>query len=46
MISIALRVMQSMSHRGNCWDNAVTENFFHTLEGHIIYGEKIAQKIT
>ncbi len=25
--------VQSMSHKGNCWDNAVTESFFHTLKG-------------
>ena len=31
---------QSMSRRGNCWDNAVAESFFHTLKGHIIHGEK------
>lgn len=30
--------IQSMSRRGNCWDNAVTESFFHTLKGHIIHG--------
>ena len=23
---------QSMSHRGNCWDNAVGESFFNLLE--------------
>ena len=22
----------SMSRRGNCWDNAVVESFFHTLK--------------
>ena len=25
-------VLQSMSRRGNCWDNAVAESFFHTLK--------------
>jgi transposase InsO family protein len=29
---------QSMSRRGNCWDNAVTESFFHTLKGHVVHG--------
>jgi putative transposase len=24
---------QSMSRKGNCWDNAVAESFFHTLKG-------------
>jgi len=28
---------QSMSRRGNCWDNAVAESFFHTLKAHIIH---------
>src|SRR5690606_3476433 len=30
--------IQSMSRRGNCWDNAVTESFFHTLKGHVVHG--------
>ena len=25
-------IRQSMSRRGNCWDNAVSERFFHTLK--------------
>ena len=25
-------LVQSMSRRGNCWDNAVSESFFHTLK--------------
>jgi transposase InsO family protein len=25
-------VLQSMSRKGNCWDNAVAESFFHTLK--------------
>ncbi len=25
-------VIQSMSRKGNCWDNAVSESFFHTLK--------------
>ena len=25
--------IQSMSRRGNCWDNAEAESFFHTLKG-------------
>lgn len=24
--------LQSMSRKGNCWDNAITETFFHTLK--------------
>jgi transposase InsO family protein len=26
---------QSMSRRGNCWDNAVVESFFHTLKAEL-----------
>jgi len=29
---------QSMSRRGNCWDNAVAESFFATLKKELIYG--------
>lgn len=27
----------SMSRKGNCWDNAVAESFFHTLKVELIY---------
>ena len=30
----------SMSRKGNCWDNAVAESFFHTLKTELIYMEK------
>ena len=26
------KITQSMSRKGNCWDNAVSESFFHTLK--------------
>lgn len=26
----------SMSRRGNCWDNAIAESFFHTLKVELI----------
>lgn len=29
----------SMSRKGNCWDNAVAESFFHTLKTELIYTE-------
>jgi putative transposase len=29
----------SMSRKGNCWDNAVAESFFHTLKTALIYLE-------
>jgi len=32
-------IQQSMSRKGNCWDNAVAESFFHTLKTELIYHE-------
>jgi len=32
--------IQSMSSTGNCYDNAVTESFFHTLKTELIYWNK------
>ncbi len=29
-------VVQSMSRKGNCWDNAVAENFFKTLKSELV----------
>jgi putative transposase len=29
----------SMSRKGNCWDNAVAESFFHTLKTELLYPE-------
>ncbi len=28
-----------MSRKGNCWDNAVAESFFHTLKTECVYLE-------
>ena len=28
-----------MSRKGNCWDNAVAESFFHTLKVESIHGK-------
>jgi len=28
---------QSMSRKGNCWDNAVSESFFHTLKTELVH---------
>lgn len=36
--------IQSMSRRGNCWDNAVTESFFHTLKGHVVHDSVFATR--
>lgn len=32
-------MQSSMSRKGNCWDNAVAESFFHTLKTELIYLE-------
>jgi len=32
-----LKVKQSMSRKGNCWDNAVAESFFKTLKSELVY---------
>ena len=34
------RFICSMSRKGNCWDNAVAESFFHTLKTELVYSEK------
>jgi len=30
-------IIQSMSRKGNCWDNAVAESFFHSLKTELTY---------
>ena len=35
-----LKFIQSMSRKGNCYDNAVTESFFHTLKTEQIFWRK------
>ncbi len=30
------KIVQSMSRRGDCWDNAVAESFFATIKGDLI----------
>ena len=32
------RMRQSMSRRGNCWDNAPTESFFNSLKNERVHG--------
>lgn len=32
-----IRCIQSMSGKGNCWDNAVAESFFGTIKSEMIY---------
>jgi len=33
------KMIQSMSRKGNCYDNAVMESFFHTLKTEMVYFE-------
>ena len=35
-----LTVLQSMSRKGNCWDNAIAESFFKTLKTEMVYHTK------
>ncbi|WP_374759046.1 IS3 family transposase [Dyadobacter chenwenxiniae] len=37
LIKQSSTVLQSMSRKGNCWDNAVAESFFKTLKTGLIY---------
>ena len=37
-------IKQSMSRKGNCWDNAVAESFFHTLKTELTYQIKFKTK--
>jgi putative transposase len=34
------KLIGSMSRKGNCWDNAIAESFFHTLKTELIHLEK------
>ncbi len=38
------QITQSMSRKGNCWDNAPAESFFKSLKSEIIYGYKLKDK--
>ena len=35
----AHKIQQSMSRKGDCWDNAVAESFFHSLKTELVYHE-------
>ena len=37
-------VVQSMSRKGNCWDNAVAESFFKTMKTELIYHQKFTTR--
>jgi transposase InsO family protein len=34
----------SMSRKGNCWDNAVAESFFHSIKMELIYSERYSTR--
>jgi transposase InsO family protein len=37
-------IVPSMSRKGNCWDNAVAESFFHTLKTECVYLENLVTR--
>ncbi|AKD02124.1 integrase [Pontibacter korlensis] len=37
-------VLQSMSRKGNCWDNAVAESFFKTMKTEMVYHHRFATR--
>lgn len=44
LISADPRVCQSMSRKGDCWDNAVAESFFKTLKTEWVYRKKYVSR--
>lgn len=38
-LKVAKKVKQSMSRKGNCWDNAVAESFFKSIKTELTYHE-------
>jgi transposase InsO family protein len=38
------KILQSMSRKGDCWDNAVSESFFHTLKTELTHHEKFTTR--
>jgi putative transposase len=38
-------IQQSMSRKGNCWDNAVSESFFHTLKTELVHHVKFKTRM-
>lgn len=39
-------VLQSMSGKGNCWDNAVAESFFKSLKSELVYQQNFQTRAT
>lgn len=40
------QLIQSMSRKGNCWDNAVAESFFHTLKVELLKDQQLTDRVT
>jgi putative transposase len=38
------QMVQSMSRRGNCWDNSAMESFFKTLKVELIHPQRYATR--
>ena len=38
------KLIGSMSRKGNCWDNAIAESFFHTLKVELIHENRYATR--
>lgn len=38
------KIIQSMSRKGNCWDNSVAESFFKTLKTEMVYHHKFENR--
>jgi len=38
------QIIQSMSRKGDCWDNAVAESFFHTLKTELTHHHKFKDR--
>jgi|TARA_B110000879_G_scaffold202958_1_gene279976 transposase InsO family protein len=38
------QLKQSMSRKGNCWDNACVESFFHSLKVEAVHDEPLRNR--
>ena len=41
---VSARITPSMSRKGNCWDNAPMESFFHTLKTELVHHKNYATR--
>src|SRR5690606_40248342 len=44
-VTVENRIVQSMSRKANCWDNAVAESFFKTLKAEMIYQDRKSTRL-